>query len=115
LLIFYKQDLRFVIFDEKVSFPTPYVEISKSPPPSQDHMYDVPWEWPSFIPLHLAALALPSNPIVIPTLPIQHIPQTPLPFLQPPPHTLSPSNEHIEHDFLNDPFDQTYFFHSKSF
>jgi hypothetical protein len=69
-------------------------------------MYDVPKEWLSLIPLYPAPLALLPNPIVVPTFPIQPIHQTPLPFLEPLPHTLSPSSGHIEHDFLTDPFDQ---------
>jgi hypothetical protein len=96
-----------VIFHEKALFPTPSMEISKSSPPSQDHVYDAPWEWPSPIPLQPALLALLPNPIVVPTLPTQLIPQTPPPFLEPLPHnTFSPSSEHIEFQLSNDPFDQ---------
>jgi hypothetical protein len=99
-----------VIFHEEVLFPTPYVEFSKSSPPSQDHVCDVPWECLSLIPLQHVLLALPPTPIVVPTLSIQPIPQTPPPFLEPPPlHTLSPSSEHIEPELPNDPFDQIFF------
>jgi hypothetical protein len=98
---------RNVIFHEEVLFPTPFVEISKFSPPFQDHVYDAPWEWPSLIPLQLAPLALLPNLIVVPTLPIQFILQTPPPLLEPPPHnTLSPFNEHIESQLPNDPYDQ---------
>jgi len=98
---------RNVIFHEEALFPTPYVEISKSSPPSQDHVYDAPWEWPSPLPFQPVPFVLFPNPIAVPTLPIQLIPQTPPPFLKPLPHnTLSPSSEHIESQLLNDPFDQ---------
>jgi hypothetical protein len=98
---------RNVIFHEEVLFPTPYVEISKSSPPFQDHVYDAPCQWPFPIPLQLVLLALPPNPIVVPTLLIQSIPQTTPPFLKPlPPHTFSPSSEHIELKLFNDPFDR---------
>ncbi len=60
-------------------------------------MYDAPWEWPFPISLQPVLLTLPPNPIVVPTLLVQSIPQTPPPFLEPlPPYTLSPFSEHIE-------------------
>ncbi len=96
-----------VIFHEEALFPTPSLEVSKSSPPSQDHVYDAPWEWFSPIPFQPAPLVLFPNSIVVPTVLIQHIPQTPPPFLKPPlPNILSSSSEHIEPKFPNDPFDQ---------
>jgi hypothetical protein len=54
-------------------------------------------------------LVLPPNPNVVHTLPIQLVLQTPPPFFEPTfIHTLSPSTEQIDHDLLEDPFDQNF-------
>jgi hypothetical protein len=69
---------------------------------------------PNCPPLHVftlqpTPLVLPPNPNVVHILPIQHVFQTPLPFFEPTfIHILSPSIEQIDHDLLENPFDQIF-------
>jgi hypothetical protein len=69
---------------------------------------------PNFPPTHAftlqpTPLVLPPNPNVVHILPIQHVLQTSPPFFEPTfIHTLSPSIEQIDHDFLEEPFNQIF-------
>ncbi len=83
-----------------------FVEISKPTPPSQDHVYVISWELPPNIPLQ-PTFALPPNPNVVPTLPIQPLFSNTTSIHS----TYSFSYyfalyEHIDHELCEDPFVQ---------